>query len=207
LSGLGALGALGALGPVGSHGFDRNPDGDYLDRSGRIVTSVSADWNSSLQLQWPLFEKYTFDRAQQLSAKQQLDTSFMTTSIVGLTPADTFVIRSTEQQILTIIVVPFMLNANFYLEVDRLSITKNGNATEEAIIIASSKTDKLINWVQFQTTTTPSGQSYRIKISSHPLNCWTNIGCHAGYYLHVIGSTKWMLRKQTLPYRGEYILQ
>ena len=47
---LGALGPLGPLGPVGAHGLAVNRNGEYIDQSGKIHSSVSAVFNSSLNI-------------------------------------------------------------------------------------------------------------------------------------------------------------
>jgi hypothetical protein len=191
---LGALGGLGPLGPIGAHGFGRNSQGDYTNSKGEIVTTAVSIWNESTKITWPLFEKYTYRRAQELSRAKQLDTSFMTSNNVALVD-NVYVIKSTEKQIISIVTVPYMMNYQFVIEV----VDVNNR------VIASSRTAKVINWVQFESEA--GNEFYTVKIKSHTINCFTSISCMGSYILHVTGSTQQMLRAPGIPYRGQYIIQ
>eukprot|EP01080_Neovahlkampfia_damariscottae_P006030 gene6030-10032_t len=189
---LGALGGLGPLGPIGSHGYKRNSSGDYVNTNDEIVTTAEAIWESSKKIKWPLFEHYSFQRSQELSKEKKLDTSFMTSTTVALSP-DSYVVQSSENQIISIVIVPNLMNFQFVVEV------LNSNRK----VIASSTTAKMINWVQFQGN---SNSEYTIRVKSHPINCFTSIGCMGLYTMHVVGSTKQMLRSSPIQYTGQYIL-
>lgn len=71
---LGPLGIAGPLGPHGAHGFDRNLRGDYLNKSKRVVKSITVELNDKKE-RFDLYELYASDK---LTPSEILDTSFAT---------------------------------------------------------------------------------------------------------------------------------
>lgn len=180
---LGPVGALGVLGPVGSHGFKSNSNGQYIDKQNNIVTetNILLDYNDNTRT-FPLYEYY--DNAYALSTSD-LDTSFVTKGkLKTKASVDEYPINNTQDQILSILVVPINVLDHFNIELD----DSNGN------VIANSNSKDYINFI---ILTAQKNTSYTIKVS-------TEENSYYGYFLYVTGSTKY-LNKYNIS--GDYIIE
>ena len=188
---LGALGGLGPLGPVGAHGYGRNDQGQYVNSKGQIMRKVMAMYTSGKWVEWPLFEFYNASFAR-LMNYEDADTSFM----VKATGNATFRATSREQQFVTIAVVPV-----FYSHVFTIAITE---AEHPEHVIASSNSIQFINWIQMHIPKGDFPVSFDIVIQSNSVFT-SNPFVSSDYYLYVVGSTQWMLRKPHITFSGDYI--
>lgn len=168
---LGPVGALGVLGPVGSHGYKTNDNGQYVDSLQNIVSHINIpfDYTGNTR-KFPLYEYYDNDYALNTI---NLDTSFVTKGkLESKTSIDKYSIKNTEDQILSILVVPVNVLDHFNIELD----DANGN------VIANSNSKDYINFI---ILTAPKNNSYTIKVSSNQNSAY-------GYFLYVTGSTKYL---------------
>lgn len=179
---------------MGAHGFGQNEGGDYTDATGKVVRTVKANWgpasgkNTKDQfLEWPLYEKYTQERAE-LMTPDEADTSFM---VVADTPS-TYYATSSERQYVTILVVPHVYSHQFFIEV-----------RSQGQVIAKSANQNLMNWVQLYIDE-DAVKNLEIRVSA---SIWNNIFFGSAYSLYVVGSTKQMMRQSHIAYRGDYIAQ
>jgi hypothetical protein len=195
---LGALGPLGPLGPVGAHGLSVNRNGEYVEQSGKIHSSVSAVFNSSLNITWPLFERYSSKEfVHNLSKKGLLDTSFMVLSETN-THGEEYIMAITEPQFISITVTPVVWAKNFFIQV----------YLNETLLF---KSDGIFYtpWVQIYISEKDFVQKLQLKVivKTDALDCGLLglLGCSMSYYLYVVGSTDFMLRRNHIPYTGPYI--
>ncbi|KAL9652238.1 hypothetical protein ABK040_011898 [Willaertia magna] len=198
---LGALGPLGPLGPVGAHGYGSDKFGNYIDNTGKVQRKIGAVYNSSVTINWPLYEKYNQDFAKELGKQGLLDTSFMVKGMGSLN-GDVYTITVTEPQYVTILVTPEILAKKFNLEV----------RSSTGVSVVKSESLDFTQWVQFYVSKSVldaagGSKKYDIIIKVDPLNCGllSLVQCYMNYYLYVTGSTNWMLRRPHINYGGTYL--
>jgi hypothetical protein len=184
---LGALGALGPLGPVGIHGLRINENGEYINEFGQIQKSVTAFYNETMNITWPLYEHYlNKNYVLNLSKQYELDTSFMLRSEADVN-GDIFNIKITEPQFISILVTPVFWAKNFYIEV----------YLNDIITVNSSSVSFYTPWVQIKISEQDFVNNLQLKVivKSDPLNCgyFGFTRCSMPYYFHVVGSTSFML--------------
>jgi len=187
---LGALGGLGPLGPVGAHGFGADKNGVFLDKTGKVKRTVKALYNSSLNVEWPLFEQYKEDYAAKIS-QDEADTSFAVVGTASSSSPAVFNVTSREEQYLTVLVVPTAYTHVFGIEIFD---------SETKQVIASSQSVTMANWIQMKMNVGVSKLQVRVK--GNPLN---NPFLGSQFNLYVVGSTKFMLRKPHIAFTGDYI--
>lgn len=201
---LGPLGALGPLGPVGCHMLDVDKDGQFVSKKGEVLRTTSVVYNSSLTVNWPLFERYkSREFVDKLSKKGLLDTSFMVSASVDIT-GHAYDMVVTEPQYVTVTVIPTLWAKNFFLEA-----FINGKSV--------MKSEKLLFTPWFQVHISgadlqnagPGGAKLKVVIKTDPLDCgmMSVFGCTMDYTMHVVGSTSFMMRKPHLSYTGPHIKQ
>lgn len=176
----GPVGALGALGPVGVHGYDRDKQGNYIDKDGNIVTEIEVAFDNESKRKFDLYELY---EAEYSSDKKDLDPSFVTLGSLKDKYSDDYMIHNDENQIITILVVPNYIYDHFNIEL----YSSNGK------LIAKSDSHKYINFIQFLA---PEDTDYTIKITSSDRS--------DKYALYVTGSTKY-LNKYNIS--GDHIIE
>jgi hypothetical protein len=98
---LGPLGIAGPLGPHGAHGFDRNLRGDYLNKSKRVVKSITLELNDKKE-RFELYELYASDK---LTPSEILDTSFATRGELSQLGSTSFKIKATRTEWINLLVV------------------------------------------------------------------------------------------------------
>nr|CAG4712750.1 unnamed protein product [Naegleria fowleri] len=195
---LGALGPLGPLGPRGPHLLHVNDNGEYIDPStGQVVTTLTAYYNSSMQVVWPLFEKYTSKAfVDKLSRKGLLDTSFMVSSTAD-SNGDTYVMTIKEPQYVTITITPILWAKNFFVDV-----------YIENKLIHTSDQMLFTPWVQvYISKSDMTGPAIKMKVVVRvdPFDCGYLLGCAMDYTITVVGSTAFMLRRPHISYAGPYL--
>lgn len=110
---LGALGPLGPLGPAGAHGYAHDDDGNYKDKSGRVMRSVDVPYQGSTRT-YGLVEKYRERFAKTMTDN---DTSFMIEgSIDSSGEQDDFAFTSRDDQFVTVTLVPVNSLSDFDFE-------------------------------------------------------------------------------------------
>jgi len=186
---LGALGALGPLGPIGSHGYNRSKGGSYYDSNNRIVTKIKAlyDDKTNTWVEWPLFEYYTSEHANILSLTSQLDTSFAVQDIANSSVGTSYYINSHEDQFITIVVVPDIIQQIFEITLKDI----NGR------VLTSTANYYHINWIQMNVSNHKNTR-YIINVRS--------LYFTQHYTIYVVGSTKFMLRREHIGFKGNYIM-
>jgi len=184
---LGPLGLLGPLGPIGAHGYRRNSGGDFVDKNGRIVTSVTIPYNSTSERSYPLFEYYSSTHAKELSQQGLLDTSFMVEGdVVISTRIDEYSFTSNDYpQYISVVVTPGYSLDNFNLTL----------INDDTVITYSALTT-FVNWIQVYvqektTFTVKVSLAYTAQFLTHP------------YRLFVVGSTSFI--PISTQFKGSYI--
>eukprot|EP01129_Flabellula_baltica_P017674 TRINITY_DN9878_c0_g1_i1.p1 TRINITY_DN9878_c0_g1~~TRINITY_DN9878_c0_g1_i1.p1 ORF type:complete len:366 (+),score=49.90 TRINITY_DN9878_c0_g1_i1:37-1098(+) len=171
---LGALGILGPLGVNGAHGYRKNANGEYIDKSNSVVRSVDVwfDADHTIQRTYDLYEMYQEDFAKK---QHDLDTSFMVRGeIESYDEVDQYVITSKHNQIVTLTLVPDYQLDNFDMELHDI----RG-------LVTASNSVSLIDWIQIKV---PENSKLAIKVtcshSGHPLR--------STYRLFVTGSSQYI---------------
>ncbi len=144
---LGALGPLGPLGPLGAHGFSIDEYGHYRNQSGRLMKSVSADYDGSRSREFFLFEV-----VDESSAKNSVnDTSVLILGEVARVGGEeTFQFESPENGYVTVLVVPEKQLDDF-----SFSLISNG------LRIAESAARRFINFAHFRVS---AGARFQVKV-------------------------------------------
>ena len=195
---LGALGPLGPLGPVGAHGLAINKNGSYINSRGQIERSISAVYDANNNKTWPLFERYlNKDYVQELSKSRDLDTSFMVLSETN-TFGEEYIMKITEPQFISISLTPVIFSKNFLIEI----------YLNESLVF-ESKALFYIPWAQIYISKEMIAKNLELKVivKTEPLTCGLMglLGCKLQYYLYVVGSTSFMLRRPHIQYSGPYL--
>ena len=198
---LGALGPLGPLGPIGIHGLRINENGEYINKIGELQKSITASYNSSVSVDWPLFERYLNKQIiKDLMKKKELDTSFMVLSDAGTYEGDEFIMKVNEPQFISILVTSLVWAKNFFIEV---------YLNDTFVTKSSTSTSLYTPWVQLYISEKDfvSNLELKVIVKSDVWNCGLMgfLGCSMPYYFYVVGSTNFMLRKPHIKYSGSYI--
>lgn len=198
---LGPLGALGPLGPVGAHALSISSRGDYVNTYGQIVRKIDAVYNETLNVSWPLFEKYI--SKSYVDKIADLDTSFMVMSMTNEN-GESYTVNVYEPQYVTILATPVVWGKNFLLKVYLANK-----------IIAQTNALLYSPWIQLYISEQDLAKygghlTLKIVVKSDILDCGILVPnpifhCPMDYYLYVVGSTKFMLRRPHIQYQGPYI--
>jgi hypothetical protein len=168
-SALGPLGPLGPFGPLGPLGplspaiwssfqLELNSDGsmaDYLTKA--IVRTLDLPFSPAENRTFPLFEVYAEAAATGARARD-LDTSFGVYGEIDMDAngdpiSDTFTFVSSEQQLVTIAVVPEKSLDDFDLQL---------NSTASGTIVATSTSGLWMDWIQVQSA---ANEAFSITVS------------------------------------------
>ncbi len=135
---LGALGALGYLGLVGGHGYARNEDGNFVDKTGKVVHTTSVVDADGKKKSFELVELFPEKVAK---AARIHDASW---AIKGALTADekdgdAFRFAAKKGQIITLTVVP-----------ERAGDTLSIELVQRGKVVARSESDTLVNWIHLE---------------------------------------------------------
>jgi hypothetical protein len=135
---LGALGALGYLGLVGGHGYARNEDGNFVDKTGKVVRHASVLDASGKNKSFELVELFPEQSAKALRIH---DASWAIRGAIGKDEADgdTFRFAAKKGQVITLTVVPESAGDTMTVEL-----------LQKGKVIARSESDKLVNWIHLE---------------------------------------------------------
>lgn len=170
---LGAVGPLGPLGPIGATGLTSLPaTGQFVNASSQVVRSVSVPYNATTSRSFDVYENYAQSYATQMPDN---DTSFMVVGSLGLNSSNSYTINSSQNQIVTVLVVP---NSTLMTNIMYVSLY---NTTGK--LIAQSNSNSYINYIEF---TAPANASYVVKISQ------ASTSLSSAYSLYVTGSYSYL---------------
>jgi hypothetical protein len=135
---LGALGALGYLGLVGGHGYARNEDGNFVDKTGKVVRHASVLDAGGKNKSFELVELFPEQSAKALRIH---DASWAIRGAIGKDEADgdTFRFAAKKGQVITLTVVPESAGDTMTVEL-----------LQKGKVIARSESDKLVNWIHLE---------------------------------------------------------
>lgn len=170
---LGAVGPLGPLGPIGATGLTSLPaTGQFVNASSQVVRSVNVPYNATTSRSFDVYENYAQSYATQMPDN---DTSFMVVGSLGLNSSNSYTINSSQNQIVTVLVVP---NSTLMTNIMYVSLY---NTTGK--LIAQSNSNSYINYIEF---TAPANASYVVKISQ------ASTSLSSAYSLYVTGSYSYL---------------
>lgn len=177
---LGALGPLGPLGPMGAHGFAPDPDGRYLASDGARMSEVPVPGRGDpLEL---------VEHLREASAPETLDTSFLLEGSVSPEAPDGFRLRSSQDQLVTVLVLPLRSHRPFMgglpdlpvagftrplFDVD-LEVVRGGAGPDRV-----SDSSELVDWIRFRAL---AGQTFEVRVRAK------DRGGRRPYRLVVVGS-------------------
>lgn len=170
---LGAVGPLGPLGPIGATGLTSLPaTGQFVNASSQVVRSVSVPYNATTSRSFDVYENYVQSYATQMPNN---DTSFMVVGNLGSNSSNSYTINSSQNQIVTVLVVP---NSTLMSNIMYVSLYSTSGK-----LIAQSNSNAYINYIEF---TAPANASYVVKISQ------ASTSLSSAYRLYVTGSYSYL---------------